>query len=214
MSNTRITSEPDRTAASELQTSYKLESDLSPTKDGLVIDKPGHEGDEQYEYEILPKHGHNFFFCFCDMRRSVIIINTITVVLSTIGIILWMIGTSLTDLFTENFEDDDEFRAMSDFLNGWVMAAGPYFVAVAIGKVMWGIIGILGAIQFEHAMVGFGSMSYFFDLALSIYVLNWYGIAYAAIMIYPHLILMKEIHDGHMCAQNYHNERHCCCWIV
>lgn len=171
------------------------------------------DDDDDEEFEILPKHGHNFLFCGCDMRRAVIIFNTITIIVASLAATLYMIDSHLVDTMYENF-DDDEFQAAADVLNAPLLAAGPYFLAVAIGKVAWGIIGILGAYRFEHAMVGFGSMSYFFDLALSIFMLNWIGLGYAVLMLYPHLVLIKEIHDGYMCAENYHNEQHCCCGMV
>ena len=196
-----VVTDHDNGEAKEPTTQYKLQDKLG---------KP--DGDDE-ECEILPKHGHNFLFCGCDMRRAVIILNGITLAISLFGAIAYMIGTTVVDAITDNF-DDDEFEAAADVLNGWVLTAGPYFLAVAIGKVAWAIIGILGAYQYEHAMVGFGSMSYFFDMALSIYTLTWIGLGYSVIMVYPHLVLMKEIHEGYMCAENYHNEQHCCCGMV
>lgn len=140
--------------------------------------------------------------CCCDVRRASIVVDTINVCLN----LLVLIAVTEIQVETSRITDDLVKSELGSF---------PYGVAVAwavVSIICYGC-GILGAIQYDISLVGVALLWYCADFLRALIQFNLGGLLIAAFFAYPHVFLVKEIRQGIMSRENYHNEMHSCCCV-
>jgi hypothetical protein len=140
------------------------------------------------------KQGHSCFGGCCDMRRAVLIVNKISFLMQVIH------------LFVVPFEVD-----LGASLS-W------FFVGIFAGMII-NIMANIGARTFSACLVG---IALFIYAAITIgftilsFIATPFLLIYAvlcALFCYPHIMLLIEICNGTMTAENYHNEQQSCCCV-
>ena len=124
------------------------------------------------------RQGHLFCGRFCDMRIAV-------VVLSVINILILLIGGIVTVV-----------------KYGWG-GLGAHFPGFVLS-----CIGIYGALSFEFWAVCLAAIGYTVGLLFDIIWMNWMGLIIGSIVLYPHVVLCKELNDGIMSRETYSREEY------
>ena len=133
-------------------------------------------------------------FC-CDMRLAVITLNSITILIAFIG---WGLL-----LFEEQYYDLEEHE-----VKFFEVTAFTFFLIT----VVFGSIGIFGALQYHKGMIITASIFYCIHAFIAIVAGDVLLILLAVAFIYPHFVLVQEISIGLVTETNYDDDiRHCCC---
>ena len=144
----------------------------------------------------------------CDMRRAVIILNTISIIL--VGLLAF-IAYSSTNVLVQNIDDDAVQESFEDALL-------TTYILIGIG-IAASLVGIWGAYSYNILGVGFSA---FFIVAFFItyteltavpirYILG--GALIDALVLYPHVGLIAEIKNGTMTPETYPREQASCCCV-
>jgi hypothetical protein len=151
------------------------------------------------------KQGHSCCGSCCDMRRAVIIVNSIMMVLMTIVTLGFVVGMEAM----EN-ADDDAVKAASTQLQSVPVAALIFINLVQIACYGFGIVG---AINFNNCYVIAAIVAYCANLLGALIQVNVGGILLAGFFLYPHIFFYKEVKAETMTSENYPNEIQSCCCV-
>lgn len=140
------------------------------------------------------KQGHSCFGGCCDMRRAVLIVNKISFLVLVIH------------LFIVPFEVD-----LGNNL--------PWFFVGQFAGMIINLMGNIGASKFSACLVGVALFIYA-AVTIVFLILSFIATPYlliyvvaCALFCYPHIMLVIEICNGTMSAENYHNEQQSCCCV-
>lgn len=154
------------------------------------------------------RQGHLCCGGCCDMRRAVIIMNIVNAALVAMGLMGVLAAKNLVD--TDAIQDDEVAAVLGgedgSLPFGWLVAS-------SVIRLILAGFAIYGAIKYNYILVIIGALSYVYEVVLSLWGLNFIGLLYPALFLYPHIFLVKEIRSGIMTALNYPNEKHSCCCV-
>jgi hypothetical protein len=159
------------------------------------------------------KQGHKCCGGCCDMRRAVIIVNTINIVLIVIGTIMLIIAHN-SNVHLEKIYNDDEVKSQVETAMAAVqkMPLGA-LIAFEILQIVVYAAGIVGALRYNIYLVGVSMAGYCFAIAVNLMTLNIFGLICPAFFAYPHLFFIQEVRKGIMSKENYYNEEMSCCCV-
>jgi hypothetical protein len=143
------------------------------------------------------KIGHKCCGCCCDVRRAVVAVNVIMVVFESLALII----------FADARNVDVEEDAQEDF---------PWTALMIISGVslLASCVGVYGALTYNNYALAFTAVVYVASIVINIMGMNYVGIIPPILFLYPHLVLIQEIHAGVMSEENYKNqEEHSCCCV-
>lgn len=137
-----------------------------------------HEGGEELE-----RQGHLLFGFLCDMRIAVVFLNIFNIFAICVGIIV------------TGFQFKTFSAAWYAFENG--------FLGIALS-----IVGALGALNYVLWMVGVATAGFAIGFLIDLFGLHLIGILVGGLVLYPHVVLTYEIHEGIMSKETYPREEH------
>jgi hypothetical protein len=141
--------------------------------------------------------GHIFCGFCCDMRRAVIIVNTVNISLVILSSLLILV-------FSLHFDfDGEDIRAPSI----------QEVIRISLPAVILSGFGITGALKFKYWMIVLVGFYYGFMVLLDMIILDIPGVVRGGLFCYPHVILSQEIDKGIMSEENYPNAKHSCCCV-
>jgi hypothetical protein len=97
-------------------------------------------------------------------------------------------------------------------IRGVPLSVGFIIGTIVVTTILF-IVAIIGAVKFNIIMVGFGLVGHITILIITLMSLNFINAISILFIIYPHVFLMKEIHQGIMTADTYEDreKQSCCC---
>lgn len=151
----------------------------------------------------------------CDVRRAVVIVNSIQLFLLSFALITSSILLHVSrnpDQYSDmdgNGVTDDE---MTEFYTE-IGSVNWLFVCIRIVTGIFASLGgIYGAIQFRSIPIAICGVWYVVYAILALITLNEGDFVYYLFFAYPHYFLFQEIRQGIMTKENYPNvEQSCCC---
>ncbi|CAB9501539.1 expressed unknown protein [Seminavis robusta] len=147
------------------------------------------------------KQGHSFLGCLCDMRRAVIILNTL-------GTIAGIIGLVAAIIFDKYGTEEDRKALM---LDGYDLGA---LIAIYSAVIVCHLCGILGAVTFTICPILITILMNIAYAVLAGLDKNWIGLGVYIFLLYPHVFLCNELARGIMTRENYRSqERQSCCCV-
>jgi hypothetical protein len=162
------------------------------------------------------RESHVFCGICCDLRRAVLIMNSITVVFQFMMMIGMFAGFSFlnnnSDTIVDAMDDDiakKQFEDWAEHGNFKLVEAlvGIFFIlSIALHG-----CGIYGAYKFELWGVVTAAVSYSISCLLGLISLNFVHVTIAGVFLYPHIIMIKEMQEGIMTEDNYSSVATCCC---
>ena len=153
------------------------------------------------------RQGHSFLGCMCDMRRAVIIVNIISLIFVTIGVITFCVLFS--SKYRDRFDDDDDVQEDFDELDRW---RGALIAILVLGFIIH-ISGIVGGARFSRWMVLMPGVWLSLGCIFNLFALNIGAAVVCGLFAYPHFIFFREIQMGIMSKENYINETQSCCCV-
>jgi hypothetical protein len=180
-------------------------------KDGITVDATAMMG-------TTGKQGHVFFGCCCDVRRAVIIVNIISIVFVSFGLLVmgaYKFSCDVTKAGSADTYDNDgeEWEAITRAFNGASLSMGDAIIWAAI-RISAYVLGITGAVWFNDWMMIDTLVVYCFDFVMAAVAVNVTRLVMAALFAYPHFFFIKEVRSGIMSQSNYRkNERLSCCCV-
>ncbi|CAB9501706.1 expressed unknown protein [Seminavis robusta] len=141
-----------------------------------------------------PKLGHSFFFFLCDMRRAVVLLDSIGIV---IGVV--MLGVEINAYMTGS--DDFKMPLMADS-TAREHGFGVIMVLKCI-SIVCHLAGIRGAMRFQICPLSFATLWDFIYGVLAMYDSYWIGFTKSLLVLYPHVVLCSEINQGIMTPETY-----------
>jgi hypothetical protein len=154
------------------------------------------------------KQGHKMCGFCCDMRRAVIIVNTISLSLGVIGII-GVIAAAAADgngTFDSNGKAHQLFTGMDRATVGGAFA-------LLIVYMLMNAAGIYGALTYSQYLVGFSLLGCCIDFVISLAFLNFGGAVFDMLFAYPHIVFLREVRNGVLSRDTYSTEKYSCCCI-
>jgi hypothetical protein len=152
-----------------------------------------------------PKQGHVCCGCCCDVRRAVIIVNTLNGILLFGGLIFVLIEKwQSTDGTTVRIP----LRITDHPIQYNIMIS----ISIVFGCIS--IIGIYGAMKLRIWMISLAATMYLIDTITGLINLDqqWDGVLIALLFFYPHLMLIREIRKGIISYDTYRSrEEYSCC---
>jgi hypothetical protein len=188
------------------ETAYQLD-------DGAVLPVEGVDLMQQEGSKLVTRHnkqGHTCCGgccpgcgnrCCCDMRRAVIIVNIINIVIIVLGMMTKFSGYNIT------YDDDQVAAEMEAYRNEPL----GLFIAFGTLHILLSAAGIVGALRYNVYLVAIAAAAYCFACVMALVALNPYGLLYPGFFAYPHFFFIKEVREGTMSKENYHNEELSCC---
>ena len=159
------------------------------------------------------KEGHRCCGGCCDVRRAVMIVNSVMIVGLTFGTIALVLGIEAMTSQVGNPDDDAAQKAAEQLAASTVDTSQLIFMLVFanIAQIICYGVGIYGALAYNECMVIISLCAYCVNAVGNIMMLNFVGFITVGLFAYPNIFLLKEIKAGTMTPDNYPNERHCCC---
>jgi hypothetical protein len=149
---------------------------------------------------VCRKQGHSCCGGCCDMRRAVIVVNTISIAMYVINIF------AISTVDRVEFDDDVMEEAIVQFPVGWM-------ISIMFAEIMCYAIGIWGAASFSLWQVYVALGMYMITIIFNAIVLNFIALLVAGFFAYPHVYLVQEIKKGIMTKDNYYSEEQSCCCV-
>ena len=119
------------------------------------------------------------------------------------------LGVLTSDAFASQFDDDSVKSEL-----GVLSSAAWFAYLVAAISVVCAGLGIYGAWKYKGWMVLVSGVWYAINALLSLIGGGVGGCIMSAFFAYPHFVFYREMQQNIMTADNYHNEKHCCCGMV
>jgi hypothetical protein len=139
------------------------------------------------------KEGHSCCGCCCDMRRATIIVNIVMIILTALHIVALNVPL-----------EGDEAEAPT--------LPVPLGCSTTLAIAAYGL-GIYGALIFMPWMVLVSLLSYTVLFVMSAIQGDIGVMCFAGFFAYPHVVFLKELKEGVMSRDNYHNEIQSCCCV-
>ncbi|KAL7570180.1 hypothetical protein ACA910_020016 [Epithemia clementina (nom. ined.)] len=179
------------------ETEYQLAQPVNqPAAGGVVVDGV--------------KQGHKCCGGCCDMRRAVIVVDTVNVCVVALQLMsILAVTTASANMDVDAVDDDSVKQALQDLPD---VKMGAVYAILGI-NIVCSALGIMGALKYSTWMVGTAGAWYFVMSILSLIGLNIAGVIYNGFFAYPHVFLVQEIRKGIMTPENYPNEEHSCCCV-
>ena len=166
-------------------------------------------------------HTNCFGFC-CDFRKAVIIVNSISLGINLIMMILVAVGFNaiaggMNDAMAEI--DDDQVKQAMEQMNGAGGGALMGFVEVIIfiGVIFAGL-GIFGALKYNKCALITTSVFYSLSVLGSLFSINsdnlgasLVNIIFPSLWLYPHVCFLILMDKGVMTPDNYPKIEKSCC---
>ncbi|KAL3943898.1 MAG: hypothetical protein SGBAC_002015 [Bacillariaceae sp.] len=152
-------------------------------------------------FRVRRKEGSVFLGC-CDMRRAVIILDTINLVLLVIQMMLY--------ITVMRAEEEEEPQTRNDIE---MEVAAQTMLRISAVEALLCIISLFGALSFSTGMVVAGIVNFGVGVAAGFVLMNWPGIIINLVFLAPHVLLFMEIQRGIMTEANYYQEEHSCCCV-
>lgn len=153
--------------------------------------------------------GHKFLGFGCDMRRAVVIFNSIALSFTFLEILTATVFYICYDEIT-----NPENHA-SDWLSQAEDIVPKKLIGISIGiscaSFVFFCLGIRGALRYEPCLVGASLLFHCAALVGGFLLWNLFGIILSGLFIYPHIVLLFEMRSDIMTVENYANERSTCC---
>ncbi|CAB9528212.1 expressed unknown protein [Seminavis robusta] len=147
------------------------------------------------------KQGHSFLGCLCDMRRAVIMLDTLGFILSIIGLVAVLIYDKY------GTEEDKKLLMLENYDFGALIAI---YSAVIIAH----LSGIIGSLTFTICPILITIGMNITYAVLSGLDKNWVSLGVYIFLLYPHVVLCNELARGIMTKENYRSqERQSCCCV-
>lgn len=106
-------------------------------------------------------------------------------------------------------DDNAELKAWVGFLNQLPGLSLPSLVALLICTI-FSAVGIVGALNYNGWLVAIASISFLLDLAYGVATLNTTMIFLGILLLFPHVMLIREIVAGTMTPETYADEERTC----
>jgi len=161
------------------------------------------------------RSSHLFLKCCCDCRRAVLIVNGIAISMKILSMIIIGILGSFVTKNLDSIEagmEDDEFRKELDEMmkEGMVPVLEAFVDILAIAGIGLAMCGIYGALKFKKWGIITAGSTYALGLLLGVLTLDFFTVTLSALLLYPHVIMYKEMKEGIMTELNYHKVARCC----
>ncbi|CAJ1942568.1 unnamed protein product [Cylindrotheca closterium] len=143
---------------------------------------------------IRRKEGAVFLGC-CDMRRAVIILDTIYLVILVIQMLLYI------DMVRSEQPDRE------------IEVAARSLLRICVMEALLVLISLWGALSFSMGMVFAGIVNFGVGLAAGFALMRLPAIVLNLVFVAPHVLLFMEIQRGIMTEATYQNEEHSCCCL-
>jgi hypothetical protein len=168
----------------------------------------------------MNKVGHKCCGGCCDVRRAVIIVNSINVAFG----ILALFGLAISKHVANNayssysgntYENEDGSSSYydEDLMEKLRKTNWVWIFIVAIVRLLILIGGLYGGLKYHVPLISTCGFLYVVDGIFSIIALDFWGLLTSVLFAYPHYFLVQEIRQGIMTPENYHNEEHSCCCV-
>jgi hypothetical protein len=169
------------------------------------------------------RQGHLCCGGCCDMRRAVIIVDSINLFLMTMALLSVLVVRKVDQMAinalsnqTSNYVDDEDLMDLFDdsiiMLNKSLF---PFTIIIALVciRLVSSTIGIIGALNYNTCLVKVTTLMYCIDIFFGCILLNPFDIIAYGLFAYPHFVLIREIQAGVMSPETYKNEEFCCCCV-
>lgn len=158
---------------------------------------------------VVGEQGHKCCGGCCDMRRAVIIVNTIHACLITIGIVGILTTLSLFNNVGDAF-DDDIAAATTEQYKVPLPEVGLAIMGI---QLIAALCGIVGAVKFNVIFTAAAGVAYAVAFVWGLANLIIAAIIYYEFFLYPHVFFIQQMRTGIMTKSNYPSERHSCCCV-
>ncbi|CAB9523640.1 expressed unknown protein [Seminavis robusta] len=147
------------------------------------------------------KQGHSFLGCLCDMRRAVIMLDT----LGMIGSIIALVAVIIYDKY--GTEEDKKALMLENYDFGAL-------IAIYSAVIICHLSAIIGAITFTICPILITILMNITYAVIAGLDKNWIGLGVYIFLLYPHVFLCNELAKGIMTKENYRSqERQSCCCV-
>jgi hypothetical protein len=169
-----------------------------------------------YGEERTGKRGQIFFGCCCDMRRAVIVVNTMNFIAIVYTLLMVLIFEVTIGKYTAAGNEEDEAASDIDTKD---LKVGVWYYVECIFILAISAIGIYGAKIFSAKMVGIAGAMWAIRMIYMLVVSITKSPAFlgfaiiSGIYLYPHIMFILENRRGIMVESNYHNEKQSCCCV-
>jgi len=158
---------------------------------------------------------HLFCNCCCDCRRAVLIVNGVAICIKIFDIIIVGIAGGYLTKNLDSIEadiEDDEFRKEVDEVmkEGGALLLETVLDFMLLLGIGFAACGIYGALKFKKWGIITAGSAYALGLVIGVLSLDFGTLLVSGFMLYPHLIMYKEMKEGIMTELNYHKIAHCC----
>jgi hypothetical protein len=135
------------------------------------------------------KRGHSCCGCCCDTRRAVVIVDVI------------YLHLTLLSLFAGGSESSSSDGPSAGAI-----------VFLSLLMIVATILGIVGALRYNIYMVGLAILPFFIEFIAYLGYGPYWLVPIVALCVYPHVMFIKEVHEGIMTKERYtHEQQSCCC---
>lgn len=177
------------------------------------------------------KQGHLCCGGCCDVRRAVIIVDSINLFILSMALISIIILQRLGQYAVQQFSDatsqengyyypnEDDFFTAETFVDEVTTFTKSFIpinliIGIVCIRIVSSICGIIGAICFNPWCVGITAIMYCLDVLFGILLLNPFDIVVYGLFAYPHIVFLREMNLGIMTPETYSaNEDFCCCCV-
>jgi len=117
------------------------------------------------------------------------------------------------DIYVDEDDDSEYYYYNADYISKTISGSGIYALARMSVSMVFGILGIVGALKFQKYLVLATGLWYCPTyIIMSLLVQRWDGAVLAAIYSYPNFHLFWQFHKKKITKDNYsETEQHCCC---
>ena len=172
-----------------------------------LLDADANADDESSEGSDDQHRDPLFRYC-CDLVRTVIVVDTLFLVMSITMMIMILLGLSVIDpdIYELRWYDDDQIEATVNVLDRifWIL------IIKTICGAIFSSIGIYGATTFNKIMVLSAMIFCCIDTLWSLMFFKWMNAGISLFFVYPHVALFRALKNGKLSRKNYHDMKHCC----
>ena len=188
--------------AADEKTGQPVQPNDTPSGAMMIENQDGAAGDNSDNDNVYqPRQGHLCCGHFCDMRRAVIIANTVNITLALFEIIiprkyLWTLD--------------------GDYVDGQQNVPMTIGRAILLNlpRIILSTVGILGAFKFTYWQIFLVALWHATDAAVSMILFDIPGIITGILYTYPHVVFAQQLYKGIMTPETYPREQNSCFGVV
>ncbi|CAB9506135.1 expressed unknown protein [Seminavis robusta] len=181
-------------------------------KPPTVYNMPDPSSFDSPKKEIKKKHddGHYFLGCICDMRRAVIILDSLGALGSVIALLVAVILYDQYGIQEEGKEEERIVMWVDGSYNIWTLCC------IHILVIYSHLSGIIGAVTFRICPLVIAMLIEIGYGILAGLDQNWISLGVCIFLLYPHISLCHDLSRGILTNENSHGEeqKHLSCWYV